>query len=348
MSLLNAIVRASQKVQKAKPKKTTTVYHGSDADLTQDTIATQNKSGSDFGEGIYWASDIDEATNYGKNLYKADVSFKNPLILENRYQINGIFDELIGLKEQGKVSKDVYMKEYLQSLGYDGLIVKNPIMGENTSKPWFVSLDNTSFNNFEKLNQGLLGQVQKAKPKSDLGEGLLGQVNEKVKTQPQDITTFKNLKKGDTVVTYHATPSAEIEGGQFQIRDALHGGSDFPRGVHSAPQIKNTFLNLDSGEFGNNIFKLETQIKGDVLDLRNPDPKLIKRLSDDLEKNYDDPRGWSHLSYLLGKIENGRYLEDMGIGREFLLRNGIDTIRDGAERIISLNPENIKILDKVK
>lgn len=270
MSLLNAIVRASQKVQKAKPKKTTTVYHGSDADLTQDTIATQNKSGSDFGEGIYWASDIDEATNYGKNLYKADVSFENPLILENRYQINGIFDELIGLKEQGKVSKDVYMKEYLQSLGYDGLIVKNPIMGENTSKPWFVSLDNTSFNNFEKLNQGLLSQVQKAKPKSDLGEGLLGQVKD---IKSLYLSDAKNFKTAEDFIKAH-TP-------------VYHGTTEnikkFDNDIGTF--FTDDFFNADGYASGENVYE-------GYLDLKNPLVIDAKgRLYNDLETEYGSSTG---------------------------------------------------------
>ena len=164
----------------------------------------------------------------------------------------------------------------------------------------------------------------------------------------KDVETFKDIKKGDTIITYHASPSSDIKGGRFEIREPLHGGDGFPRGIHSAPQIHNPFIDLDSGEFGDSIFKLETTIKGDVLSLSKPDPKLIKRLVDDLESTYDDIRGGTHLAYLIGKIQNGKFIESMGIGREFLLRNGIDTIIDGHYRLISLNPDNVKIVKKVK
>jgi hypothetical protein len=181
---------------------------------------------------------------------------------------------------------------------------------------------------------------KKAHKSNSVTDGLLGQVG-----KGTEVKTFNDIKKGDTFVTYHASPSSEIKDGKFEIRDAVHGGEGFPRGIHSAPQIKNTFLDLDSGEFGDNIYKLETTIKGDIFDVTNPDPKLVKKLQAKISDRYED-KSHPHIAYLQGKIENGSIPPELG--REFLLENGIDTLRDGSERLISLNPENMKILEKVK
>jgi hypothetical protein len=177
--------------------------------------------------------------------------------------------------------------------------------------------------------------------KSNVDDGVLGQFG-----KPQDIQTFTDVKKGDVITTYHASPSSEIKGGKFEIRDdAVHGGEAFPRGIHSAPQIKNSFLDLSSGEFGDNIYKLETKV-GEIFDVSNPDSKLVKRLQDAVAKQYIKYPEHPHLIYLQDKIAKGSIPPELG--RNFLLENGIDTLRDGSERIISLNPDNIKIIEKVK
>lgn len=152
LSGLSKFFKATKKAQDKVDKRINTVYHGTNAELTQDTIEPRNKSGSDFGTGIYWTSDPDIAKHYGQNLYQADVNFKNPLILENRYQINGIYDELIDKKQKGEIG-DLELSEYLMSQGYDGIIVKDARMGEDAEYgkkiPFFVSLDKTSHSNFE-------------------------------------------------------------------------------------------------------------------------------------------------------------------------------------------------------
>ena len=160
----------------------------------------------------------------------------------------------------------------------------------------------------------------------------------------KDVKSFEDIKSGDTVVTYHATPASEIVGDKFEIRDALHGGAGFPRGIHSAPQIKNTSLDLGTGEFGDNIFKLETTIKGDVWDTMNPNPDLVKRLQASVADRYED-KTHPHLGYLSSKLDNGTVPPELG--SKFLLENGIDTVRDGNQRLISLDPDNIKVVGKV-
>ena len=162
----------------------------------------------------------------------------------------------------------------------------------------------------------------------------------------KEVQSFSNLKNNSEIITYHATPSKTIENNKFEIRKPVHGGEGFPRGIHSAPQINNFIIDLNSGEFGNNIFKLSTKV-GTVFDLANPDPALIKKLQDSVVEKYSGKVDQTQIEYMIGKIANGQ-LNAPGLGREFLLENGIDTIKDGVERLISLNPDNIEIIAKVK
>ena len=208
-------------------------------------------------------------------------------------------------------------------------------LGTTPQKDWHIYWDKDT----ESFN---FPEVSSTPPPKEI-ENIISLAKKTIK--PKVIDSFKDLKKGDVVETYHATPASEIVGGKFEIRkDAVHGGSGFPRGIHSAPQIKNTSLHLDSGEFGDNIFKLETTIKGDIWDVMNPDPKLVDKLQKAVGKKYGDS-SHPHHTYLNTKIANGTIPPQLG--REFLLENGIDTVRDGSERLISLNPDNVKVISKV-
>ena len=84
LSGLSKFFKTAKKVQDKVDKRINTVYHGTNADLTQDTIEPRNKSGSDFGTGIYWTSDTDIAKHYGKNLYQFIVVNESDEYNQNR------------------------------------------------------------------------------------------------------------------------------------------------------------------------------------------------------------------------------------------------------------------------
>jgi len=175
----------------------------------------------------------------------------------------------------------------------------------------------------------------------DTSKGLLGNVGSK---SVKNLDNFKELKSGDTVTTYHASPSKEIEGGKFDLsKENLHGGTGLPKGVHSAPQIENDFTNLK--EFGDNVFELETKV-GNLFDYGNPDPKLIKKMQDSVDELFPKASA-SHKQFLKDKLKNGSFTPSE-FNEDFFKHHGIDTIKDGFERIISLNPDNVKVVKKVR
>jgi len=160
----------------------------------------------------------------------------------------------------------------------------------------------------------------------------------------EDVKSFKDIKEGDTITTYHASPSSEIEGGKLEIRDPIHGGSGLPKGIHSAPQIKNSLLDLTTGEFGDNIYKLETKVGG-ILDYNNPDPAQINRMIDSVDELFPNATD-THKEFLKDKLARGSFTPNE-FNADFFKYHGIDTIKDGNERLISLDPENVSLLGKI-
>jgi len=148
-----------------------------------------------------------------------------------------------------------------------------------------------------------VGQQEMPKDKDEALQQFLGEYNPSKVGAAKEVQSFSNLKNNSEIITYHATPSKTIENNKFEIRKPVHGGEGFPRGIHSAPQIKNLFVDLNSGEFGNNIFKLRTKV-GTVFDLAKPDPALIKKLKDSVVEKYSGKVDQTQIEYMLGKINN--------------------------------------------
>jgi hypothetical protein len=114
------------------------VYHGTnDKFNTFDTKL--NRRGSDFGAGAYFSSKKENSKSYGKILIEAFLNIREPLVLEDRYDINRIFDYLIDDKKEGLVPKEITLQEYIIRAGANGIKINNPIMGEEVDEVWFVA-----------------------------------------------------------------------------------------------------------------------------------------------------------------------------------------------------------------
>jgi hypothetical protein len=100
-------------------------FHGSDEKiLAFDT--KMNKYGSDYGSGAYFAGTIELAKQYGQIIHQVELTFNNPLVIQNGSDMNRIWDSLIDEKEDGSVPKEYNMQDYIKSKGCDSLIVEDP------------------------------------------------------------------------------------------------------------------------------------------------------------------------------------------------------------------------------
>jgi len=79
---------------------------------------------TDYGDGFYFADKVDTASSYGKKVGEYFVNLKNPLIVEDRYEMNGVIDGFLDKKRTGG-TKAERVREYLKDQGYDGILVKN-------------------------------------------------------------------------------------------------------------------------------------------------------------------------------------------------------------------------------
>lgn len=134
MRPLNEFLNEEKIYQKGEMIK---VYHGTPKKITK-VNTDANQSGSDFGSGAYFTTNKETAKSYGKFVYEADIQLNNPVILNNRSEMNDIWDYLIGEKEEGIVPQDIQMKEYIINKGADGIVINNPIMGIKSDEIWFV------------------------------------------------------------------------------------------------------------------------------------------------------------------------------------------------------------------
>lgn len=128
------------------------VYHGTNKKFNKlDTSV--NAQGSDFGSGAYFTNDLQRAKVYGKFVYEAYITLKDPVILKNRYDMNDIWDYLIDEKAEGIVENDIEMKEYIISKGADGIVINNPIMGKKSDEIWYVVYYNNQIKNFKLISE---------------------------------------------------------------------------------------------------------------------------------------------------------------------------------------------------
>jgi hypothetical protein len=112
------------------------VYHGTNSEFNIfDT--NSNKKGSDFGSGAYFGNKKTISEMYGERIIGVFLNLRKPLILKDRSLINVIFDEFIDYKNTIS-NKYFTLKDYIIKNGSDGIVIYNPIMGEETDDTWFV------------------------------------------------------------------------------------------------------------------------------------------------------------------------------------------------------------------
>lgn len=109
----------------AEPKET--VYHGTNADFKRFSSEFVNKnepSGDYIGEGIFFHTKKASAGKYGKNVVKAELSLKNPLVIDTVADAKALRNSFGGDEKYFDLMDESprAVKEELQSRGYDGLV----------------------------------------------------------------------------------------------------------------------------------------------------------------------------------------------------------------------------------
>ena len=126
----------ASKVIDEETKEPLVVYHGTNSEFNIfDT--NSNKKGSDFGSGAYFGNKKTISEMYGERIIGTFLNLRKPLILKDRSLINVIFDEFIDYKNTIS-NKYFTLKDYIIKNGSDGIVIYNPIMGEETDDTWFV------------------------------------------------------------------------------------------------------------------------------------------------------------------------------------------------------------------
>jgi hypothetical protein len=111
------------------------VYHGTNSEFN--IFDTNSNKGSDFGSGAYFGNKKTISEMYGERIIGTFLNLRKPLILKDRSLINVIFDEFIDYKNTIS-NKYFTLKDYIIKNGSDGIVIYNPIMGEETDDTWFV------------------------------------------------------------------------------------------------------------------------------------------------------------------------------------------------------------------
>ena len=255
------------------------LYHGTDADLDLDNLKTF--AGGDFGEGVYFAEDVADASEYGKKIYKADVDLKNPLVLDTRYQMNGVWDEFIG----NKTSPDQTINDYLKEQGYDGITVKNPGMGDDVKKPFHIAFDKSAVKSFERSDDGVLGQTGKetAPKPNKVKDGLLKQ---------EPLTVYRSSTSGSYDKFDKSKQRTSTLGKGVYMFDNEKGANDWVGGNLQKIELPHDYMekSINWGDGGQSDFvtKAFKKIEKEVdfkLDLEDGGidvyPELVKKLDED-------------------------------------------------------------------
>lgn len=114
-----------------------TVYHSTDADVSgefqfsPDKIGEKSGHTGDYGRGFYFSEDQNYSKKFGKNTIAANVSLKNPLVIQQGLN-TGDKDYQDFINEKRANGPDAAAK-LLQDRGYDGVIVNKP-KGTSTDK----------------------------------------------------------------------------------------------------------------------------------------------------------------------------------------------------------------------
>lgn len=106
-----------------------TVFHGTNADFKNFDVSkiNSNEPAGDFvGRGIFFTPDKSKAQGYGNNIKSANISMKNPLVIETKEDINNLYNQFGGIVNYVKLKKSnpQAVQNKLIELGYDGLIDK--------------------------------------------------------------------------------------------------------------------------------------------------------------------------------------------------------------------------------
>jgi hypothetical protein len=103
-------------------------YHGSDNvfDRFSSKIMRRTDNGY-YGYGFYFSPNIQTARNYGPNIYKCELNFKNPLVWKD--SVDSLWEkyECIDRDKNPSNSSDMAKKltSSILSEGYDSVIVNN-------------------------------------------------------------------------------------------------------------------------------------------------------------------------------------------------------------------------------
>lgn len=130
------------------------VYHGSSIkDIKK--FNTETSLGGDYGAGAYFTADKSRAKEHGMFLYTCELTLKNPYVVKDKYEMNYMFDSLIGMRDSGDIPETMDMRSYIMSLGFDGIIVKNPNLGgsKGTKSPYYIAYNNNQIKiiNIERI-----------------------------------------------------------------------------------------------------------------------------------------------------------------------------------------------------
>ena len=122
------------------------VYRG-----TEEAGPLKESFETDYGDGFYFADKKDTASGYGKIVGEYSVDLKKPLVIKDRYEMNGIVDDFLAKKAAGE-TKAERVTEYLKSQGYDGIKVKDGGMaGEDGVGGFTIAFDRGSVKDTSEL-----------------------------------------------------------------------------------------------------------------------------------------------------------------------------------------------------
>jgi ADP-Ribosyltransferase in polyvalent proteins len=159
-------------------------YHGSPVAVAGLTNAAVGKRGSDFGPGIYFATEQSDAADYGRFVYQANLAVSNPLRVDReltpemdrvrkmlrvsdddlQFSDEGIWHTLMEytstLYDIGELTPKRFISG-LKRLGYDSIIVPNAVILEtkfgrdrNMHGDYIVVFDESQITDWRRINGG--------------------------------------------------------------------------------------------------------------------------------------------------------------------------------------------------
>ncbi len=161
-------------------------YHGSRAPISKLKPVTDAMRVTDFGPGMYFTTDPQDASKYGKFVYKAELSVKNPLVVSDemtpemlkvtkalgisdedlQFADEGLWHAIIGLAatlvDIGQLSWSRLIG-LIKKLGHDGIRIPSTIVklakGNQSQGDYIVVFDTAQMNGWEELRQHSLSET---------------------------------------------------------------------------------------------------------------------------------------------------------------------------------------------